>query len=68
MMTRGNFISYLARIVEPSLRPTEPEQPVFQSCVKEEAKKRYVVDVAVTNLWNKPNQARAVDYPSTKIR
>lgn len=66
MMTRGNFVSYLARVIEPSLRPTEPEQPVFQSCVKETAKKRYVVDVAVTNLWNKPNQARAVDYPSTK--
>ncbi|MBD8033709.1 C40 family peptidase [Solibacillus sp. Sa1YVA6] len=66
VMTRGNFASYTARIIEPTLRPSEPEQPVFESCAKDTNKKRYVVDVAVTNFWNKPNQARAVDYPSTK--
>ncbi|MGN7477806.1 NlpC/P60 family protein [Solibacillus silvestris] len=65
MMKRGNFASYVARIIEPSLRPTEPEQQVFASCAKETGKKRYVVDVAVTNLWNKSNQARAVDHLST---
>ena len=65
-MTRGNFVSYLARIIEPTLRPTEPEQPVFESCAVDTGKKRYVVDVAVTNLWHKSNQAREVDYPSTK--
>ena len=65
-MTRADFASYLARIIEPSLRPTEPEQPVFESCAKDTGKKRYVVDVAVTNLWNKSNQARAIDAPSKK--
>ncbi len=65
MMTRGDFASYMARIIEPSLRPTEPAPPVFESCAIETGKKRYVVDVAVTNLWNKPNQARVVDRPST---
>lgn len=65
-MTRGDFASYLARIVEPTLRITEPEEPVYASCAVETGKKRYVIDVAVTNLWNKSNQAREIDYPSTK--
>lgn len=74
-MTRGDFASYLARIIEPTLRPTEPEkpqqpeepeEPVYASCAVESDKKRYVIDVAVTNMWNKSNQARQVDYPSTK--
>ncbi|MCH7323731.1 NlpC/P60 family protein [Solibacillus sp. MA9] len=66
MMTRGQFASYLARIIEPSIRITEPEQPVYESCAIDTGKKRYVVDVAVTNLWHQSNQAREVDYPSTK--
>lgn len=66
MMTRGQFASYLARIMEPFIRITEPEQPVFESCAIDTGKKRYVVDVAVTNLWHNSNQARQVDYPSTK--
>lgn len=77
-MSRGQFASYLARILDPALRlketeqqeqigqPEQPEQPVFAGCVKETDKKRYVVDVAVTNLWNKANQSRSVDYPSTR--
>lgn len=81
MITRGNFASYVARILDPGLRliepeqtelpaqteqPEQPEQPIYEGCVKETDKKRYVVDVAVTNLWNKANQSRSVDYPSTR--
>ena len=71
-ITRGDFVAYLARTIEPTLRPTEPEQPqepeepVYASCVEETGKKRYVVDAVVTNMWNKYNQAREIDYPSTK--
>lgn len=65
-ITRGDFVSYLARILEPTLRLTEPKEPVYESCVVETDKKRYVVDVAVTNMWNKSNQTRNIDYPSKK--
>lgn len=77
-MTRAQFAEFVARIIEPSLRekeqetvvpeePQSPQQPEeFESCERETNKTTYLVDVAVANMWNKANQSRIVDLPSTK--
>lgn len=87
-MIRSDFTTFVARILDPTLRqkdpvkevddekepepiitptpapiPTPQEQP--KSCEREVGKKTYQVDVSVANLWNKRNQSRAVDLPST---
>ncbi|MEK4523131.1 NlpC/P60 family protein [Psychrobacillus sp. FSL W7-1493] len=67
-VTKGDFVVWLARSMEPNLRKVTapPAQPVppAKSCEKPSNKKIVKVNVQVTSLWKTPNAYRAVDKPS----
>lgn len=67
-LTKSHFAVFIARILNPAFR-TDPKPPVVApvppaSCEKPSKTATYKVDVSVTNMWNQPNKARAVDKPS----
>ena len=54
-LTKSHFAVFLARILNPDLKPK------FEACYRPSNQKHYAIRVPVTNVWNKPNQARAMD-------
>lgn len=65
-ITKANFVVFLARILNEDFRKDfneAPAQPEVKSCAKPLQKPIYKVDVAVTNIWDKPTISRGVDAP-----
>lgn len=72
-ITKSNFVVFLARILNPTLRKELvevsplpepiPEPEPIMTCAKPADKPIYQVNVAVTNIWDKPTIARGVDSP-----
>lgn len=58
-MTKAHFVVFLARILNPDFR--KDLNP--KSCAKPLNKPIYKVNVAVTNIWDKPTISRGVDAP-----
>lgn len=58
-MTKAQFVVVLARILNPDFR--KDLNP--KSCAKPLNKPIYKVNVAVTNIWDKPTISRGVDAP-----
>ncbi|MER2261595.1 MAG: NlpC/P60 family protein [Psychrobacillus sp.] len=63
-VTKGDFVVWLARSMEPKLRQPPTLAPPTKSCEKPSNKKIVKVNVQVTSLWKTPNAYRAVDKPS----
>lgn len=62
-LTKSNLVTFIARSLNPEMRVSY--EGLKNICAKETSKKTYRVNVSVTNLWNKYNQARpTVDGPS----
>lgn len=59
-ITKAHFSVFLARILNPEFKKT-------MACYKPASKKKYAINVVVTNLWAQPNQTRVVDRPSLSI-
>ncbi|WP_332646631.1 NlpC/P60 family protein [Lysinibacillus sp. 54212] len=62
-LTKSHLVTFIARSLNPDMRVSY--EGLNNICAKETSKKKYRVNVSVTNLWNKYNQARpTVDGPS----